>query len=502
MERSSIPEIGAIETGQAVEGNGTAGENTMRLAMADAPSGLAGDAGNLAAVAEGGDRRPSSGRWINRILIDGIKIPSDRRPLNQEKVQQLAESFAAVGQIHPIIVTDGMVLIAGWHRIEAAKLLGWTHLDALIVAVNEVRRQLIEIDENLVRYELTAVERADYLARRKQLYVALHPETKHGGAPGQKGGGKKPREAKEPKMGSFGESSGEEDAASSPARSFVDDTAQKTGRSPTTVKRDVYIGERLPDDVKDTIRETSVADIQTDLLDLARMPEVEQRKVAQVLASGQATRVKEAKRILSGSTEPGAPGAQALDPSRVDVRHASMQDLLGELRGLDALITDPPDPEEDSPIYAELASRAKAALAPAGILAVMCEARHVFHVRDAIAPYLPFRGLLIYIAPNGRPLKLGNRQIVTLCRAVLIFGGRLRWTEDTLKADDGGGVGRLVEALTQPDALVCDPFLGAGGTAIACARLGRRFVGGDRDAEKVEMAHERIGSAAGGVRLL
>lgn len=57
---------------------------------------------------------------------------------------------------------------------------------------------------------------------------------------------------------------------------------------------------------------------------------------------------------------------------------------------------------------------------------------------------------------------------------------------------------KLVEALTQPGELVCDPFAGAGTTGVACAVLGRRFVGCDVDAECVRAAVRRIKLATGG----
>ena len=44
---------------------------------------------------------------------------------------------------------------------------------------------LAEIDENLVRADLTPSERAAHHAKRKQLYLKLHPETEKGKAGGQ-----------------------------------------------------------------------------------------------------------------------------------------------------------------------------------------------------------------------------------------------------------------------------------------------------------------------------
>jgi adenine-specific DNA-methyltransferase len=52
-----------------------------------------------------------------------------------------------------------------------------------------------------------------------------------------------------------------------------------------------------------------------------------------------------------------------------------------------------------------------------------------------------------------------------------------------------------VRYVVPPDGLVCDPFTGSGTMGIAARQLGRRFVGCDKEAEYVDMAQRRIGSA-------
>lgn len=49
----------------------------------------------------------------------------------------------------------------------------------------------------------------------------------------------------------------------------------------------------------------------------------------------------------------------------------------------------------------------------------------------------------------------------------------------------------FVRGSTDAGALVLDPFLGTGTTAVVCARLGRRFVGWDVNPEYVRVAQER-----------
>ena len=53
---------------------------------------------------------------------------------------------------------------------------------------------------------------------------------------------------------------------------FAEDTARKAAVTPRSVQQDVQIAERIPEDVRDAIRDTLLADSKTDLLALARIP--------------------------------------------------------------------------------------------------------------------------------------------------------------------------------------------------------------------------------------
>ncbi|HEY3614007.1 MAG TPA: site-specific DNA-methyltransferase [Gaiellales bacterium] len=55
---------------------------------------------------------------------------------------------------------------------------------------------------------------------------------------------------------------------------------------------------------------------------------------------------------------------------------------------------------------------------------------------------------------------------------------------------------RIVLATTDPGALVADPFVGSGTTAVAAQRLGRRFVAGDSSPEAVAVTCERLRRSA------
>ena len=82
--------------------------------------------------------------------------------------------------------------------------------------------ELAEIDENLIRADLSPIERALHVARRKELYEKIHPETKQGGA---KGAGR-----------------GRGKLQGSLVENFVNDAAKKTGRGRSTIARDAKRG--------------------------------------------------------------------------------------------------------------------------------------------------------------------------------------------------------------------------------------------------------------------
>jgi len=213
------------------------------------------------------------------VNINEIIIGDNRRSVNPERVKELAASIQEIGLLNPITITEDKYLVAGLHRIEAYKLLGKTEIEATIVSLDELDAELAQIDENLIRNELTVLERAEQLKRRKEIYEAKYPESK----------AKTGRELVERRWHTA-------DIVS--AVSFTEDTASKIGVSPRTIRRDVQIAEDLADEVKEAIRNTDLADNKTELLRLARLDEEEQKEVVQKIIRGEAEKVLEAKRKI------------------------------------------------------------------------------------------------------------------------------------------------------------------------------------------------------------
>lgn len=253
---------------------------------------------------------------MEAMRIDAIKIP-EKRLRSENDWSALAESIGMIGLLNPITVTGDGVLVSGLHRLRACSHLGW---EKIPVYVTDVPAELAEIDENLIRVELTALERAEHLARRKQLYEAMHPETRHGANQHTRG----------------------EEA---PER-FTADTAKKTGASERTVRRQVAIAESLDDEARDLIRDTPVANNQQELARIAKLEPETQRAVAQKIADGEATNVKGARRQVRN--EAPLPPLAGDVPMAVrfilDTVGGAVEKLVGEGGTVGFVTADPPWP--------------------------------------------------------------------------------------------------------------------------------------------------------------
>ena len=203
-----------------------------------------------------------------RVVLDVIDVSSRLRPLNEAAVLAMMDSMRRLGQLAPIAVYGAadaqVVLVAGAHRIEAAKRLGWNEIEAIFVGGTDVDRELQEIAENLHRAELTVLERSSQVARWIELVAAKEvsvnlTETSDPAAPKKKNKGGRP---------------GKATAA-----------AKVIGASESDVKRAVKVAS-ISDDAKTAARDAGLDDNRTALLKVAKKstPEKQVDRVAQIAA--------------------------------------------------------------------------------------------------------------------------------------------------------------------------------------------------------------------------
>ena len=228
---------------------------------------------------------------VVEIPLNQIEVGDRLRTVDPSWVEFLAASIAERGQDTPVWVrkigrTEKYALIAGGHRIAALKEAGKEVAIASVIKATEAEAQLLEIDENLIRRELTPLDRATFLARRKEVYEALYPETKHGAAPN---GGKVAN------LGDF-------------ANRFSEATAERLGVSERSIQRAVARYQALAADVRQTIAGTWLAESGSQLDELAKLTPDLQRKVADFALQWPGVRkVSEIVRQIENRPKPPAP---------------------------------------------------------------------------------------------------------------------------------------------------------------------------------------------------
>ncbi len=206
-----------------------------------------------------------------RIQISEIKINAGRREASPESVKELAQSISAVGLINPVTISQEHILIAGLHRLEAVRLLGWTEIECTVSSLEGLQAELAEIDENFIRSDLSGLEYGDLLLRRQAVYETLHPETKAGIA----------------QAAGMNRAVGNNvaDKMSATSKSFVDDTAEKLGVDPRTVRRELQTAKNLTPEAKKIIRDADIKITKKDALKLSRLTPEQQKEAASQLAA-------------------------------------------------------------------------------------------------------------------------------------------------------------------------------------------------------------------------
>lgn len=431
---------------------------------------------------------------MKNIPIPIIKVENRLRPLNAEKVAELAESIAQVGLLQPIGVRPDGTLVYGYHRLEACKQLGWTEIPAVVVDGDDRHAELAEISENLIRNELTLLERAEHLARMRAVYEQLYPNARGVGRPAKN---------------------------SATVAAFSEWAAAQAGLAQRTIRHYVHLAESVAPEVRDAIRRTPIANDGAELKSLASLEPSKQRAVAELIASRAVSSVREATRELARREALHRESAGEL-PTGIAIRHGDFREVLGDLRGqVDAMITDPPYLSEYIPLYGELAKLAAELLRPHGVLVVMTPHLHLLEVGNLMTPHLRYRWICTYYMGDTKA-NVSAAKIATSWKPLLVFtrndAENLRFVcSDYFSAAhntaDGvqkelhhwqqslGGFIQIVERFTEPGELVVDPFLGSGTTAVACLRLGRQFVGCDTDAGAVAIARQRVQHALKGGEL-
>ena len=104
-----------------------------------------------------------------QVRIDSVVV-RERIRSDLGALEPLMESLRRHGQFSPILITSDSELVAGHRRLESARRLGWSSIEAIVLdqAGDEALLEL-EIEENVQRKQLSHEELAAAVARLERL---------------------------------------------------------------------------------------------------------------------------------------------------------------------------------------------------------------------------------------------------------------------------------------------------------------------------------------------
>jgi ParB-like chromosome segregation protein Spo0J len=122
-------------------------------------------------------------KTIVDVMLRSLKASPHARAVDPVHVDALAKSIAEIGLVEPILIrpllasaADGAAafeVMAGQHRVQACIKLGRDTVPAVIREADDLTAELVLIDENLCRRDLSTAERARAVLRRKVLYELI-----------------------------------------------------------------------------------------------------------------------------------------------------------------------------------------------------------------------------------------------------------------------------------------------------------------------------------------
>lgn len=466
------------------------------------------------------------------ILLDPKTVKVGWRARKDDgDISELAESIERIGQLHPVVVRmdkgGAPVIIAGLRRVRACRKLGVKVRALVIKPEDELSTLTVQLEENIKRKNFDRLEVGEGLKRYKALY-----ERKHG-----LGQGWNLKKAARDEKGKA--KKGEK--ADRPAEDFVTATSRSLGVSAATIYDLLGIAD-LPDEDKKEISKAKTSRERNVAASKALSKVRKQRKLEKLEAEAKKKEKERAKKATKGK---GKGKDEKPEPKLPDVLVAEgdyrkmikSPRFLKMYRGkVDLVCTDPMYDLERNPIlHSARTTINEAALSKWDKLDIswVLDIAPLLAPKAAILAFTPleliglyklaflrakleYRGALIWHKTNPPP---AHRSVYAWsCEAVVwatkgkpytfrpwenagtaaahnhidlpICGGDERLAHPFQKPL--ALVQRLLERHTVGGELVLDPFMGTGTTLVACAKLGLRGLGIDKEAKFVKMAKTRL----------
>lgn len=287
------------------------------------------------------------------------------------------------------------------------------------------------------------------------------------------------------------------------------ESRQRSGKPVVDLSADLREG---PSARKSTAKAAAAAKVSTRAVEQAKRvqsqaPDLFPKVESGELALDRADRiVRDRQAAERRQAEAAAQQQQIKVGTNVDIRLGDFRDVLADVEGVDAIITDPPYPGEFLPLLDDLAAWSDKVLNEDGVLVVLFGQTYLPEVYRRLDGHRPYRWTGAYLTPGAGYASMARR-VQSNWKPVLVYGGGDRFS-DVFRSEgsdhsakslhfwgqDYGAFHQIVERLTKPGQTVVDPFMGSGTTLAAAKALGRHAIGCDIDPQHVDVARKRLGA--------
>lgn len=214
-------------------------------------------------------------------------------------VSELEKSIQTLGLIAPLVISKDNVILAGARRFQALSNLGHTEAPVLVVDRGELENELVSIDENLVRKDLSKIEIEAHLRRAREIYQELNPIIENDS------------EDISLKNHESGEGDEEDKVEKEilPAQEFLEMVSQKTGLSPRQIHQAIERDEKASVSVKEARKKGKLSLSQTN--EIVKLPKEAQDQALEYIID---LPVKDIKKFVKEAKTEGVTNAILKSP--------------------------------------------------------------------------------------------------------------------------------------------------------------------------------------------
>ena len=191
-----------------------------------------------------------------------------------------------------------------------------------------------------------------------------------------------------------------------------------------------------------------------------------------------------------------------------EIMHGDFRDMLASLDdgSVDAIVTDPPYPDEFMPLWGDLAKHALRVLRPGAPLIAYSGQRRLREVLNHLCGPLTYGWTVCLQLPGVNSRVMGPNMFQTWKPVIICTAGKWQehdWHKDTVVSptkdqelyewqQNPDPAAELIRRYVPKGGLVLDPFTGVGSFGVAALTTGRRFLGVELDDERHLEACERL----------